>query len=211
MKDWFGKAYDYLAQTLGSLIIKQKWTDYKKWTDFYNGKWCSPEMFETIEGYEEPQYKFFWWWIRFANTVRKIFGVLKLGKSEKISVYYFLQALINLKQTGSCFFRTIYKLQLFNSFKVFGQGSVLLKFWPESIGILKFLSQELAIVRILLQILGIGKILGICSITTIILLQISGNAKIQGASCVTQYVSWQHFRTWQEWANATGGKWYFMC
>jgi hypothetical protein len=81
----------------------------------------------------------------------------------------------------------------------------------KSVEFFKVLGKGLAIIRIPLQILGIEKILGICDVTIKIPLQISGNVKIQGTSCVTQYVSWQHFKTWQEWANATGGKWYYMC
>jgi len=211
MKDWFGKAYDYLVQTLGSLIIRQRWTDYKRWTDFTDNKWITPEILKEVIQYSNPPYRFFNWWLRFANFVGKVFGILKLGKIERISVHYFLQALINLKQTGNCFLRAIYKLQSFNSFKVLGQGLGSLKFWTESVGILKVLGQGLAIIRIPLQILGIEKILGICNTIIRILLQIFGSVKIQGTSCVTQYVSWQHFKTWQEWANATGGKWYFMC
>jgi hypothetical protein len=44
-----------------------------------------------------------------------------------------------------------------------------------------------------------------------ILLQIRGDVKVQGDACITQYVSWRHFSTWQDWANATGGKWYYKC
>jgi len=211
MKDWEGKSYDYKVQSLGSLIVTQRWTDYKRWTDFPDGKWYPPEVFEAIERYENPQHKFFWWWLRFANFVGKVFGVLKLGKIERISVHYFLQVLVSLRQTGSCFVRAIYRLQLLDSFKVLGQGLGFLRFWVKSVGVFKVLGKGLAIIRIPLQILGIEKILGICDVTVKIPLQISGNVKIQGASCVTQYVSWQHFKTWQEWANATGGKWYYMC
>ena len=211
MKNWQGKNYDYIILSLGNLIVIQKWSDYKKWTDFPDGKWCTPEMFKAIERYENPQYKFFWWWLRFANFVKGIFGVLRLGEIENISVHYFLQILTNLKQTGSCFFRAIYKLQLLNSLKVLGQGLGSLKFWTNPIGILKALGQGLAIIRIPLRILGIEKVLGICSIIIRSFLQISGNVKIQGTSCVTEYVSWQHFGTWQNWANTTNGKWYYMC
>jgi hypothetical protein len=211
MKDWQGKSYDYKVLRIGNLIAIQRWTEYKKWTDFPNGKWGTLEMFKAIERYEDPPYKFFWWWLRFANFVRKILGILKLGKIEKISVHYFLQALASLKQAGSCFFRAIYKLQLLNSLKVLGQVLGSLKFWINPVGFLKALGQGLAIIRISLQILGIEKVLGICSVIIRILVQPSGNVKIQGISCVTEYVSWQHFGTWQDWANATGGKWYYMC
>jgi len=151
MKDWQGKNYDYIILSLGNLIVIQRWSDYKKWTEFPDGKWCTSEIFKAIERYESPQYKFFWWWLRFANFIKGTFGILK----------------------------------------ALGQG--------------------LAIIRIPLQILGIKKVLGICNVIIEISLQISGNVKIQSASCVTEYVSWQHFGTWQDWANTTGGKWYYMC
>jgi hypothetical protein len=211
MKDWQGKSYDYTILRLGNFIVPQKWINYEKWTDFPEGKWITQEMMKAIEYYENPKYKFFWWWLRFANFVRKILGVLKLKGDIKFFIPYFLQVLAKLEQTGSCLFRVIYKLQLLNSLKVLGQGLAQLKFWIISTGIFKALGQGLVIIRISLQILGIEKILGICNVIIRILLQISGDVKIQGASCATQYVSWQHFGTWQEWSNTTGGKWLYIC
>jgi hypothetical protein len=211
MKDWFGEAFDYLIQNLGNLIVPQRWTDYKKWTDFPNGKWITLEMLRAIGNYANPPYKFFWWVLRFAIFFGKILGVLKVLITEKISIHYSLQSLASLKQTGICWFRVIYKIQISNLLKALGQGLESLKFWIISTGILKTLGQGLAIIRIPLQILGIEKVLGICNIIIRIFLQIFGNVKIQGSSCATQYVSWQHFETWQEWANTTGGKWYYMC
>jgi len=211
MKDWFGKAYDYLVQSLGNLIVPQKWTDYKKWTDFSDGKWITLETLRTIGNYANPSYKFFWWYLRYAIFVRKISGILKLGKIEKTSVHYLLQILTNLRQTGMCLFKAIYKLQIFNLLKVLSQSLSSLRFWIISTGTLKTLGQGLTIIRIPLQILEIIKVFGFCDVIIKILVQTFGTVKIQGNACATEYVSWQHFGTWQDWANTTGGKWYYMC
>jgi len=153
MRDWLGKTWDFLVESVGGLIARQRWVDYKKWTDFPDGRWVSPEMMRTIESerYENPPYKFFWWYLRFGNFIGKILEVLK----------------------------------------VLGQG--------------------LAIIRLPLQILGVIKVLGFCNVIVRFFIQASGNVKVQGNACVTEYVSWQHFGTWQDWANATGGKWYYKC
>ncbi len=40
MRDWIGKAWDFLIQAVGGLVVIQRWTDYKQWTDF-GGSWLS--------------------------------------------------------------------------------------------------------------------------------------------------------------------------
>jgi hypothetical protein len=152
MKDWFGKAYDYIVQTLGNLIIKQKWTDYKKWTDFTEGRWITPEILKEAIQYSNPPYKFFVWWLRYA--------VFIMGK-----------IIINIKIAGTIGIRAVYKL----------------------------------------NVPGTVKIIGLCNLIVKILISAFGNVKIQGNACISQYVPWYRFSTWQEFANATNNKWYFKC
>ena len=213
MRDWLGKTWDFLVESVGGLIARQRWVDYKKWTDFPDGRWVSPEMMRTIESerYENPPYKFFWWYLRFGNFIGKILEVLKVSIMGKISVYYFLRSLASLRQRGICLLKVNYKLQVFNFLKVLGQGLGSLRFWLIPKGVLKVLGQGLAIIRLPLQILGVIKVLGFCNVIVRFFIQASGNVKVQGNACVTEYVSWQHFGTWQDWANATGGKWYYKC
>jgi hypothetical protein len=116
MKDWMGKSYDYIIERLGSLITKQKWKKFKKWTDFPDGKWKSLEMTKETFNYSDPPYKFFWWWLRY-------YGIIKEHKIDKTEMK--LEIEVNI--------------------------------------------------------------------------------------CATQYISWQHFSTWQEWSEATGGTWYYWC
>jgi len=159
MRDWFGRAWDFVVKSIGGLAINQRWVDYKRWTDF-GGSWF-PKAYYQLAGHDErfrkPLHKFFWWWLRYAVFI--VGGVVE----RRVLV------------------------------------------------LLKVLVQGLAIIRIPLQILGLVKFLGGCKLVTKYLVNGSGSIKVQGKSCVTQYVSWQHFKTWQEWANATGGKWYYMC
>jgi hypothetical protein len=214
MKDWLGRTWDFLVQGVGGLIVRQRWVDYKQWGDF-EGSWIPKSDYKPIDLYEEirnPIYKFFWWWLRYVVfIVGKISGVVKVVSVGIVRGVYSLVILVVIKPSGLCLMRVIYRLRSLGSIKVLGQGLGSLKFWIIPKENLKVLGQSLAIIRILLQILGIEKVLGICSIIIRIILQASGNVKIQGASCVTEYVSWQHFGTWQDWANATGGKWYYMC
>jgi len=63
--DWQGKSYDFLLDYLAySVNLKQRWTDYKKWTDF-KGKWVKSESYSTtneiFEFIIDPCYKFLWW------------------------------------------------------------------------------------------------------------------------------------------------------
>jgi hypothetical protein len=71
MKDWLGKAWDFLIQGVGSLIVRQKWTDYKQWTDF-GGFWLFKAEYRWVvsnERIQNPSYKFFWWWLRYGVFV----------------------------------------------------------------------------------------------------------------------------------------------
>ena len=45
MKDWLGRAWDSVVQSLGGLIVRQRWTDYKQWADFGGefGNWREEE------------------------------------------------------------------------------------------------------------------------------------------------------------------------
>jgi hypothetical protein len=154
MRDWLGKAWDFLMQTVGSLIVEQRWTDYKRWTDF-GGSWLPKVEYKSVELNKEiknPSYKFFWWWLRYAVLI--IRGV---------------------------------------------------------IGRIKAFGQAIAIVGIPLQVLRLIKVLGVCNLFMQIFVRGVGNIKVQSGVCVSQYVSWRHFGTWQDWANATNGKWYYKC
>ena len=63
--DWQGKSYNFLLDYLAyDVNLKQRWTDYKKWTDF-KGRWTKSESYSTTEGMFgfiiDPCYKFLWW------------------------------------------------------------------------------------------------------------------------------------------------------
>ena len=214
MRDWFGRAWDFIIQSVGSLIVRQRWTDYKRWTDF-GGWWLSKAEYKWVvlnEKIQNPNYKFFWWWLRYAVfIVGKIIGRVKAFGAVGIRGVYRLNVLGVVKGLGSCVMRGVYRLNVLGRCGV--QGSVLsgIRCWLYFSGLLKVLGRGLAIIRIPLQVLGLVKFLGVCNLIMRVFVGGSGNIKVQGKSCVTQYVSWQHFKTWQEWANATGGKWYYMC
>jgi hypothetical protein len=80
-----------------------------------------------------------------------------------------------------------------------------------AIGNLKIFGQALVLIGTLLQILGVVRILGVCNVMMQVIVQSSGNLAVQGLACCMQYVTWQRFSTWQEWANATGGRWFYQC
>jgi hypothetical protein len=214
MKDWLGRAWDFVVQSLGGQIARQRWTDYKQWTDF-SGSWLAKVEYKSIDLNEEirnPSYKFFWWWLRYAVLIiGGVIGRIKAFVVIGVRGVYRLDVLGSVRSFGSCVIRGIYRLNILGRCKVQGVISSWFKYWLYPLGLLKILGKGLAIVRIPLQILGLMKLSGICNLIIRILVSGSGNIKIQSNSCVSQYVSWQHFGTWQDWANATNGKWYYKC
>ena len=214
MRDWFGRAWDFVVKSIGGLAINQRWVDYKRWTDF-GGSWL-PKAGYQLAGYDErfrkPSHKFFWWWLRYAVfIVEKVIGRVKAFGVVGVRGVYRLNVLGVVKGVSSCVIRGVYRLDVLGKCKVQGAISSWFRYWIYFSGLLRILGQGLAIIRIPLQVLGLVKLLGICNLIMKVLVSGSGNIKVQGKSCVTQYVSWRHFNTWQEWANATGGKWYYMC
>jgi hypothetical protein len=214
MKDWLGKAWDFVVQSIGNLIVKQRWSDYKQWTDF-GGSWLAKIDYKLInlnEKIRNPSYKFFWWWLRYAVLIiGNIVGLIKMDRIAGIRGVYRLSILGSIRSLGFCAMRGVYKLNVFGSCKVQGIVSSWFKYWLYPLGLLKILGQSLVIIKIPLQVLGLTKILGVCNLIMKIFVGGSGNIKIQSSSCISQYVSWQHFGTWQDWANATNGKWYYKC
>jgi len=154
MRDWLGKAWDFLIQGVGGLIVKQRWTDYKRWTDF-GGSWLFKAEYRWVVVNEEirnPNYKFFWWWLRQAVfIVGKVVGRIKAFGVVGVKGNYKLNISEIIRSLGFCMMQGIYRLKS------------------------------------------------------------AGNIKVQSNFCISQYISWQHFGTWQDWANATNGKWYYRC
>ena len=214
MKDWLGRAWDFVVQGIGGLIVRQRWTDYKQWTDF-GGSWLSKTDYQSVDLIEElknPPYKFFWWWLRYAVLIiGGVLGRIKAFGIAGVRGVYKLSVLGAISGLGSCVMRGIYRLDILGNCKVQGVVSSWFKYWLYPLGFLKILGQGLAIIRILLQVLGVAKVLGACDAVLRMFIGGVGNIKVQGSSCVSQYVSWQHFGTWQDWANATNGKWYYKC
>jgi hypothetical protein len=214
MKDWLGKAWDFLMQGLGSLVVRQRWTDYKQWGDF-EGSWLPKVEYKSVDLKEEiknPNYKFFWWWLRYAVfIIGGIVGRIKAFGIAGVKGVYRLNMSGAIRCLSFCIMRGIYRLSILGSCRVQGVVSSWFKYWLYPLGVFKILGRVEAIIKIPLQVLGLIKILGVCNLIMRIFVRGAGNIKIQSNSCVNQYVSWQHFGTWQDWATATNGKWYYMC
>jgi hypothetical protein len=214
MKDWLGKAWDFVVQSIGGLIARQRWTDYKQWSDF-GGSWLSKVEYSTanlVKEFRNPSYKFFWWWLRYAVLIiGGVIGRIKAFGVVGVRGVYRLDILGPVRSLSSCVMRGVYRLNVLGRCKVQGGASVWFKYWLYPLGTIKILGQVSAIIRVLLQVLGRIKLSGICNLIMRIFVSGSGNIKIQSNSCVSQYVSWQRFVTWQDWANATNGKWYYKC
>jgi hypothetical protein len=214
MRDWLGRAWDFLMQTAGSLIARQRWTDYKRWTDF-GGSWLPKVEYKLVdlnEGIKNPSYKFFWWWLRYAVfIIGKVVGRIKAFGVAGVKGVYRLNISGVVRCLGSYVVRGVYKLSVLGNCKVQGVVSSWFKYWLYPLGVFRILGQASAIIGIPLRVLELVKVLGICDLVMRIFVGGAGNIKVQSSLCVSQYVSWQHFGTWQDWANATNGKWYYKC
>jgi hypothetical protein len=214
MRDWLGRAWDFVVQSVGNLIVRQKWKDYKRWSDF-GGSWLAKVDYKSVDLNEEiknPKYKFFWWWLRYAVfIIGRIVGRVKVFGMVGIKGVYRLNILEVFRCLGSCMMRGVYRVSILGRCEVRGVVSSWFKYWLYPLGLFIILGRVEVIIRIPLQILGLIKVLGVCNLIIKIIVSSSGNIKVQSNSCVSQRVSWQHFRTWQDWANATNGKWYYKC
>jgi len=91
MKEWLGKAYDYLYIKSGGFGIPNRWTKYKSWQDFMYGRWFPVPELELLESWSDPEHKFLWWKLRFAEAVAKILldivGAICLKRYPNFVVY----------------------------------------------------------------------------------------------------------------------------
>jgi hypothetical protein len=63
MKDYEGKAYDFMFLRLNDIMIKQRWFENKKWEDF-GGRWFGKLQYQHdlfCEQLKNPWFKFLGW------------------------------------------------------------------------------------------------------------------------------------------------------
>jgi hypothetical protein len=203
------------------LVVNQRWTDYKRWTDF-GGSWLSKAEYKWVilnEKIQNPYYKFFWWWLRYAVLIAgevvgriKVFGVAgveRIYRSSISGVRFFVKSVGNIKvQSKSCISQRV-SWQHFGTWQdwtIATNGKWYYKCWSS---ISEVIEQVSAIIGMPFQVLGVIKILGVCNSFIRLFVESVGNIKVQSKSCISQRVSWQHFGTWQDWTIATNGKWYY--
>ena len=211
MKEWEGKSWDYIIFKMGSKQITTRWTDFQRWTDFPNGRWLNIEAIKFFISFGDLRHKFFWWWLRFGSFVW-LRGMIRIPIKLSLKVIIFLRNVAKILIKEKTILRAFYNLKFLGKVLIKGQIELITRLFEQILG--KLLVKEkvsLKVLYSLFQVLGRVLVRGLTTLKTFYKVKIYGNNKINGSVCCSQYFVWTRFATWQDWVQATGGKWYFQC